>query len=666
MWRQFLGYLWFLVAALSTANDVVLAQAKAPDYPRLSGFHEMEVSLSDSQPHIEWMFLPRSIRQADSGRLTMPSVSQAVVAGEQIICVIAGTACSVYALNAQNGEIQWRHDHSTRDYSGEPSVDQERVYFGSKAGVTALSRDDGRLLWHFPIEYGHGEGAPLPIAGRLYVSGYDGFSYALDCSTGEMIWKHNLVDSPLEDPPGFDGEKARFQDIAARPRGSASDGEIFVQSVFDQSRLIAISCQSGERVWEFKAKGWIGPAPTIVDAQVFICSQDEFLYCLDKSTGRELWKFKTPTWNSSRVAVHDGTVYLPVHRGRLYQLDAKSGTLRHAFDLPQSETNFGAAYTFPIVHGNSVVYVEGNGQVLNLNAESNTLHWQFRPRPESELFTDPVTDGQRIFVSSRQNDKRGESALIALGFGGQKTASILRGDFPGVETLFQDLAKIEEAQQDGPAGNLFYLSGTGQFSIVFPKQLADWDVSEQLAAAREAAKRFYSTQLAWLVEAAELDAVQELKLKIASNRAHQKVIRELLDLKTGLAKTSAQAFRENGVKDAFKSRCDSLSKSIAMFEPLARGSAVYEALPSILTDGQSLALKRSLLEQNSFLFRALKIAPEQEGKLRKSIENLTENPLDLRPGQIGIFFRENRAVQNAVRAVLDEKQRRIWEGAIER
>lgn len=650
-----------LLTTLIAVTDPAQSQSNLPDYSRQVGFHEIEVSLSDTKPHIEWMFLPSGIRRDDSGRINMPRVSQAVVAEDQLYFMTEGPPCTVYALSAQNGRILWRFNHLTRGYNGDPSVDQQRVYFGSKAGVTALARKDGRFLWHFPMEHGHGEGAPLPIDGRVFVSGYDGFSYALDCNTGEPIWKHNLVDAGIRDPEGFDGERARFSGKPARPRGSASDGKIFVQSVFDQSRLVAMDCQTGERRWEFQAKGWIGPAPTIVGAQVFICSQDKFLYCLDRVTGKELWKFETPTWNSSRVAVHNGVVYLPVHRGRMYQLESNSGNLLHAFDLPQAETGFGSVYTFPIVHGNNVLYVEGNGQVLNLDAKNNRLHWQFRPRQHSELFTDPVTDGKRIYVTSRQDDGLGESSVVALGFEEQPTASVFRSDVPGIETLFDDLAKIELAQQSGLTGQLYYLAATGQFCIVFPETGADWNVIDQLSAARAQATQYYSDEIEWLFEEAKLDADQELKLMIASNRAYQESIRELRDLKSDLGKTTAQEFKADDVKRRFELRCDVLSASIARFQPLARGSAVYRVLPSVLRDDQSLAFKRHLLEQNSAIYRALELTPTQEKELKNVFEELTENPLDLRCGQIAITLRQNPDMRDAMRAVLVDEQHRIWQ-----
>lgn len=290
-----------LVASMG-ATDHVLAQFKVPDYSNQTGFHEMEVSLSGRKPHVEWMFMPRSIRGSDTGQLEMPRVSQAVVAENRVYLMTEGATCSVYALDAQDGTTLWRFCHVTTRFSGKPSVDEHSVYFGSPAGVTALARKDGRFLWHFSMEHGHGEGAPIPIDGRLFVSGYDGFSYALDCNTGNQIWKHNLVDEELQVPEGFGGDRARSSGTAARPRGSASDGNIFVQSVFDQSRLLTVDCNTGKRRWAFKANGWIGPAPTIVGAQVFVCSQDKFLYCLDRGTGEEQWCFKTPTWNSSRVS----------------------------------------------------------------------------------------------------------------------------------------------------------------------------------------------------------------------------------------------------------------------------------------------------------------------------------------------------------------------------
>ena len=228
------------------------------------------------------------------------------------------------------------------------------------------------------------------------------------------------MDAP-PDQPDFPGARARFQNIVALPCGSACDGKLFIQCVFDQSRVLALDCSTGERRWTFQAAGWIGPAPTIVNDRGYIASQDSHLYCLEHATGRIVWKFKAPGWLASLVAVHDGKVFLPCHRGRLLQLSAKSGEKIQTFETTDESDRKSLEYSFPIIASRNAYFTTGNGQVYAVDIDGSKLTWKLRPAENSELFTDPATDGRCIYVTSRQvrNDagenNGGENAIIAIG-----------------------------------------------------------------------------------------------------------------------------------------------------------------------------------------------------------------------------------------------------------
>jgi hypothetical protein len=62
------------------------------------------------------------------------------------------------------------HEHGKR-VSTEPSVDADHVYFSSEVGVTAVRRDNGRVVWQHLIDKGSSESTPLPIGDRVYAAG---------------------------------------------------------------------------------------------------------------------------------------------------------------------------------------------------------------------------------------------------------------------------------------------------------------------------------------------------------------------------------------------------------------------------------------------------------------------------------------------------------------
>ncbi|HEX4145718.1 MAG TPA: PQQ-binding-like beta-propeller repeat protein [Pirellulales bacterium] len=388
--------------ASNAQSSPATSEFSAPDYTNLSGFVAV-ADLPTEMPAVLWKYTSQH------------SLTDVVVADGDVYG--ADGDGNVFALYADDGAKIWKQKHASR-ISQEPSVDKDHVYFGSDVGITAIGREYGNPVWHFAVALGAGEASPLPVGNRVYASAYDGMAYALDRSTGAVLWKHDFGADAPPDPPdgGFAAKRARFGETIARPNGSACDGKLFIQSVFDQSRVIALDCETGARRWTFQAAGWISPAPTIVDGRVFIGSQDGNLYCLDLATGKLLWKFKAPNWLASRVAVHDGKVFLPNHCGMLIQLSAESGEKLQTFQTTDEADRQSLTYGFPIIAGQNAYFAVGSGQLYAVDVATSKLSWTLRPSEGSELFTDPATDGRRIFVNCRTSiDKKGENAIIAVG-----------------------------------------------------------------------------------------------------------------------------------------------------------------------------------------------------------------------------------------------------------
>jgi eukaryotic-like serine/threonine-protein kinase len=258
---------------------------------------------------------------------------------------------------------------------------------------------------------------PMPVGNRVYVAGYDGHVYALNAATGAEIWQHDFAEDAPPDPPEFAGARARFQEIIARPNGAACDGKLFIQAVFDQSRVIALDCQTGKRVWTFQARGWISPDPTIAAGRVYVSSQDKHLYCLDLKTGKELWNFATPSWLASQVAVHNDRVYLPHHGGKLYELEAATGKQLRMFEPEQESDRAGLVYSFPIITEKTVYFASSSpGTLLAFDLETGKQQWRFQPDEALELFTNPVSEDGRIFVNARiRNKQKGIPGIYAIG-----------------------------------------------------------------------------------------------------------------------------------------------------------------------------------------------------------------------------------------------------------
>jgi outer membrane protein assembly factor BamB len=381
-------------------NPSPVIELGPPDYSKISGSLS-EVKLPTAQPQVLWKY------NSDV------SLTNAVVANG--VVYFGDDKGRIVALRASDGGLVWRHEHDARTVIS-PAVDKDQLYFSSDKGITALRRELGTLVWHHPIVLGAGECNPLPIGDRVFASGYDGNAYALDRKTGATIWQAEFISDAPPDQPGFSGERARFQKIVARPRGAASDGKILVQGVFDQSRVVALDCAGGKRLWTFQTGGWIGDLPTIVGTKVYVPSQDKFLHCLDRDSGRELWKFETRSWLSTSAAVHNEVVFLTQHRGRLYQIAAKSGEQVKFFEPDDEGERDGLAGSSPLIANETAYFASGKGLLYAVDINNGKLRWKFHPSNGSKFSTELATDGRRIFVTCHQSlEKTGEYAVIAIG-----------------------------------------------------------------------------------------------------------------------------------------------------------------------------------------------------------------------------------------------------------
>ena len=100
------------------------------------------------------------------------------------------------------------------------------------------------------------------------------------------------------------------------------------------------------------------------------------MHCLNRETGEELWSFRTD----------------PDKTGRRF------------------------IYCEPIVTEDTIYFAVGCGLVYALNTDDGKLRWKFRPLPDSQIYSSIVTDGERLFITTRPDwDGKGDAALIAIG-----------------------------------------------------------------------------------------------------------------------------------------------------------------------------------------------------------------------------------------------------------
>ncbi len=313
--------------------------------------------------------------------------------------------------------MAWTYSDGARIFH-RPASDGERVYFSSAKGLTAVTAESGAKVWTFALACC--DDGPTIVLGKhamVYVGGNDGKLYALEAKTGKQVWMTDFLTDAPPDRPGFPGLRARLTGTKARPSALASDGETLFLSVFDQSRIAAINATNGKQLWSFQAGGWVYGSAVATNKYVFIGSQDNSFYCLDKQAGKQVWKHETKKRIESGGAVDKEFVYFGSCDGGLYCLRQSDGKERWRFATDQRDGRNSAIYSVPILRGGGVVFTAGEGQAYGVDRETGALKWKIRRSDESDLFSSPATDGESFFVVTQTNPAtgHGKPSLAAIG-----------------------------------------------------------------------------------------------------------------------------------------------------------------------------------------------------------------------------------------------------------
>ena len=136
------------------------------------------------------------------------------------VMFMAAPGNRLYALDAQNGDLLWRYQHTLspdrialHDTNRGVALFGDNVYMATlDARVVALDARSGEVVWDTPVA-DNSAGyymtlAPLTARGKVMVGvsggelGIRGFVVALDTETGEEVWRTYTVPGPGE--PGND------------------------------------------------------------------------------------------------------------------------------------------------------------------------------------------------------------------------------------------------------------------------------------------------------------------------------------------------------------------------------------------------------------------------------------------------------------------------------
>ncbi len=306
-----------------------------------------------------------------------PAISQGVV-------FIGSSDGAFYAIDQHSGQQKWKVA-LTEPISSSPAVGDGLVYFLSYDSILyALATETGALKWHFATggerrfeaKGIHGLAPEMQLMAdpmdlflsspaldhnRLYVGSSDGHVYALDATTGVLLWSYETGGV-----------------VHASP--AIADGTVYIGSW--DSYLYALDAETGLLKWRFKAgedpvnhnqEGFQSSA-AVADGVVYVGCRDGHVYALDARTGRKKWDYSTSqSWVNGTPAVRGGIVYVGTSdTHKFLALDARSGRLIYAVDT------HALVFSSAAIAGKFVYVGAFNGRLSALDIGTGDLAWQFQ------------------------------------------------------------------------------------------------------------------------------------------------------------------------------------------------------------------------------------------------------------------------------------------------
>jgi outer membrane protein assembly factor BamB len=218
----------------------------------------------------------------------------------------------VSAISVRDGKVLWRRVIGAPTENIYPPVrDEERVYFNNDTMFFTVSAQSGDLisssLMSHVVETG-----PVLIDRYAIFGAADGTVFAHDIDTGYAKWSY-LLTSGIVVPP-----------VESQQNIFVADGKGIYAS---------LDASSGDLVFRGKTFGPVTAQPASTRGGIYIPSQDQSLYAINRLNGRDIWVYRTAGALKKAPVALGKSVYLPLPMAGLVVLDAADGSERWTSEL---------------------------------------------------------------------------------------------------------------------------------------------------------------------------------------------------------------------------------------------------------------------------------------------------------------------------------------------
>lgn len=231
----------------------------------------------------------------------------------------------VYAVKAANGKLVWKH-RTDNMVTGAPVVSNGVVAIGSSDGkFYSFDAKDGRVRINYNAINSVIESAAVQN-GIVYFADSGNIFTAMNVTSKAWLWQNKIllywrtlyVYGVAPKPPVPSGFLWNLP-LSFNARTTSSPALAANNAFLGRGNdVISLDLTTRKINWTFHTDGGVVSSPALAKDELFIGSEDGYVYALSQSDGTKIWDVSIGAATDSSPAIANGMLYIGCNDGKLY------------------------------------------------------------------------------------------------------------------------------------------------------------------------------------------------------------------------------------------------------------------------------------------------------------------------------------------------------------